>query len=144
MESKDCALKTNCRIVSYRLSLSNDIYFLLYLHYFLLILKFHIFFGKPTLFRVRDLEHFCDQYSFIVPTYNYLRVATTQWNLLHSFLSLILRYVFGFIPKCKIYFEKTCTFSCWGLFAIITVPLYRLLNIFEWLKYHQYHQSFWD
>jgi len=47
-----------------------------------------------TLFCVSDFEHFCDQYSSIVPTFNYLRVATVHWNFLHSFLSLIPRNIY--------------------------------------------------
>ena len=70
------------------------------------ISKFQIFFRKLALIRVRDLEYFCDQYSSIVPTFNYIRVTTVQWNFLHNFFSLIPRCVFGFISKFKIFFEK--------------------------------------
>jgi len=40
--------------------------------------KYQIFFGKLALFCVTDMEHFCDQYNFILPAFKYLRVATTQ------------------------------------------------------------------
>ena len=43
-----------------------------------LILKFRIFFEKLALFRVSDLELFCDQYSSIVPAFKYLRVTTAH------------------------------------------------------------------
>ena len=43
-----------------------------------LILKFQIFFEKLALFHARELDHICDQYSSIVPIFDYLRVATVQ------------------------------------------------------------------
>ena len=51
------------------------------------------------------------------------------------------RDVFGFISKLKNILPKTCTFSCklgtWNFFAISIVPLYRLLNILEWLQLNE-------
>ena len=71
---------------------------------------FGLFSKKLALFRVRDLELFCDQYSFIVPIFNFIRVATAQWNFIHSFLSLILCDVFGFISEFQIFFKNLVLF----------------------------------
>ena len=64
-----------------------------------LISKFQIFFEKLALFRARDLEHCCVRNSSTAPVFNYLRLATAQWNFLHSVLSLNPSIFFG------IYFE---------------------------------------
>ena len=91
-------------------------------------LKFQIFFGKLTLFHVRVLEHFCDHYSSIVPTFVYLRVTTALCNFLHSFFSLIPRNVFGFISKFQIFFEKLKI--TWKKIAVGTVSSYRVTSTF--------------
>ena len=74
-----------------------------------------------------DFELFCDQYSSsTVSTFNYLRVATAQWNFLLSFLSLIPRNVFVFISKFHIFFDKL--YTSWKKFAIGTALSWRVLS----------------
>ena len=70
------------------------------------ISKFKIFFEKLDLYRVRHLELSCDEYSSIVPTFSCLWSATAQWNFLHSFFSLIPRYIFGSFRNSNFFFKK--------------------------------------
>ena len=42
------------------------------------ISEFQLFFEKLEFYRVRNRKLFCDQFSFIVPTFNYLQVVMTQ------------------------------------------------------------------
>ena len=87
------------------------------------------FFEKLAIFRVRDLELFCDQYSSIVPAFNCLRVATTQWNYL---CLLIHRNAFGFILKFQTVFEKHAIFCVWTYMVIRMAKEY--LSTFKSLK----------
>ena len=103
------------------------------------VLKFQIFFVKTCTFRVRDLQHFCYQYSSFLPTFNYLRVATGQWNLLHGFLSLIPVTIFGIILNSKysknLLFKKNVrhmySFIVESLeYFLVAVPLLNLVHSF--------------
>ena len=96
------------------------------------ISRFKIFFEKLVLFRVRDLDYFCAQYSSIVLTFNYLWVATVQWNFLPSLLLQIPGNFIGFISKFKIFFKNLHFFVLKKLF--LQSVLYKLLTIFEWLQ----------
>ena len=69
-------------------------------------IEFQIFSKKFALFVSGTWNFFRDQYSFIVPTFNYLQVVKVRWNFLHSFLPLIPRNAFESILKFQMFFEK--------------------------------------
>ena len=98
--------------------------------------KFQIFFEKLSIFHARDLEHFCDQYSSIVTTFNHLRVATAQSNFLRSFLSLIPRNSFGFLSKLKMLFEN---FICDQYTSIVPALNFIWVATAEWNFLHSFH-----
>ena len=87
-----------------------------------------------ALFRVRDLKLFCDQYSSIVPTFNYLCYSSINFST--RLLLTNTSKSFGIYLEIPNIFRKTFNFSCWGLnfFAIGTVPFYRFLTILKWLE----------
>ena len=99
-------LTINLQVVTAQWNFLHSFLTLILRNAFECILKFRLIFINLPLFRVRDLELLCDQYSFTVPTFNYSQIITVYRNFPCRFLSVILSNIFWFVLEFQIFLWK--------------------------------------